>query len=251
MAETIAVYDSRSREYHEAFQVFLDHTDQKLKAQKVLSDLIDGLPSRGVFIDAGAGNGMVTSWFTKRFARTIAIEPNASLRHDLERTCPTAKIIPEQILNTEIDASGDLILCSHVFYYVDSSEWMQTLARLASWLAPRGLLVLLVQNHETDCMHMLNHFFGKRFLVSSLAQQFETARPGSHAVQIDTTPAWIATRDFRSAYVIAEFMLNLLPISQPPARRALENYVREHFERSDGSFRFSCDQDFIQIRKCD
>jgi len=27
--------------------------------------------------------------------------------------------------------------------------------------------------------------------------------------------------------------------------------VRAHFARPDGSYRFSCDQDFIQIRKCD
>ena len=250
-AETIAVYNSQSREYHDAFQVFLDHTDQKLKAQKVLSDLIDRLPSRRVFIDAGAGNGKVTAWFIERFGRTIAIEPNASLRHDLESSCPTAEIIPEQILNAEIEATGDLILCSHVFYYVDASEWMQTLTRLASWLAPGGLLVLLVQNHDTDCMQMLNHFLGRRFLVSSLARQFQEARPGSYAVQIDTSPARIETPDFRSAYVIAEFMLNLLPMPHPPAQRALEDYVRAHFERPDGSFRFSCDQDFIQIRKSD
>ena len=246
-AETIVVYDSQSREYHEAFQVFLDHTDQKLKAQKVLSDLTDRLPSRRVFIDAGAGNGKVTSWFTERFGRTIAIEPNASLRHDLEHACPTAELIPEHILNAKIETTGDLILCSHVFYYIDASEWMRTLARLASWLAPGGLLILVVQNHNTDCMHMLDHFLGQRFVVSSLARQFQQARPGSYELQIDTSPAQIETPDFRSAYVIAEFMLNLLPIPDPPPQRALEDYVRAHFERPNGSFRFSCDQDFVQI----
>ena len=250
-AETIAVYDSRSRDYHDAFQVFLDHTDQKLNAQKWLGDLIDGLPSRRVFIDAGAGNGKVTAWFTERFGRTIAIEPNASLRHDLERACPTAELIPEQILNAKIGTTGDLILCSHVFYYIDPSRWIPNLARLASWLAPGGVLVVVVQNHDTDCMQMLDHFLGRRFLVSSLARQFQEERRSSHDLRIDTSPAQIETPDFPSAYVIAEFMLNLLPIPHPPPQRALEDYVRAHFERSNGSFRFSCDQDFIQIRKCD
>jgi SAM-dependent methyltransferase len=250
-AETIAVYDSQSREYHQAFQVFLDHTDQKLKARKWLSDLIDRLQSRSVFIDAGAGNGKVTAWFTERFGRTIAIEPNASLRHELQRACPTADLIPEQILNAKIETAGDLILCSHVFYYIDASEWMRTLERLASWLTPGGLLVLVVQNHNTDCMHMLDHFFGQRFLVSSLARQFQGERSRDYDLRIDTSPAHIETPDFPSAYVIAEFMLNLLPVRDPPPRRTLEEYVRAHFERPDGSVRFSCDQDFIQIRKCD
>src|SRR5215467_3920117 len=107
-AETIAIYDSQSREYHQAFQVFLDHTDQKLKAQQWLSDLVDSLPSRRVFIDAGAGNGKVTAWFTERFGRTVAIEPNASLRHDLERACATAEVIPAQILSADVRTPGDL-----------------------------------------------------------------------------------------------------------------------------------------------
>src|SRR5437879_13667034 len=97
-AETIAVYDSQSREYHQAFQVFLDHTDQKLKAQKWLTDLIDSLPSRRVFIDAGAGNGMVSTLFTERFGRTIAIEPNASLRSELKRAIQTEPAITKKIL---------------------------------------------------------------------------------------------------------------------------------------------------------
>ena len=247
--DTIAVYGSQSREYHDAFRVFLDHTDQKLNAQKVLSGLIDCLPSRRMFIDAGAGNGQTTSWFTERFVRTVAIEPNASLRHDLERACPAATVIPAQILSADVETTGDLILCSHVFYYIDAAEWMRTLERLASWLAPGGLLVLLVQNHETDCMRMLNHFLGRRFLVSSLARQFQEEHPEAYELQIDTNPARIETSDFRAAYVIAEFMLNLLPLPDPPPGRALEDYVRAHFERPDGSFRFSCDQDFIQIRR--
>jgi len=247
--ETITVYDSQSLEYHQAFQVFLDHTDQKLKAQAWLSELIDRLPSRRTFIDAGAGNGKVTAWFVERFDRTIAIEPNVSLRRDLERACPTAEIISERILNANIGAVGDLILCSHVFYYLDPSEWVRTLARLASWLAPEGVLLVVVQNHNTDCMNMLDHFLGKRFLVPSLARQFRESHRSSYDLRIDTSPAKIETPDFPSAYVIAEFMLNLLPIPSPPSRRALGDYVRAQFERPDGAFRFSCDQDFIQIRK--
>jgi hypothetical protein len=98
---------------------------------------------------------------------------------------------------------------------------------------------------------MLDYFLGQRFLVSSLARQFQEDRGSNYEVQIDTTPAQIETLDFPSAYVIAEFMLNLLPVRDPPPQRALEEYVRARFERPDGSFRFSCDQDFIQIRKCD
>lgn len=248
---TIGVYDSLSPEYHRAFEIFLSHTDQKLKAQQWLNDLVDRLPRRDIFIDAGAGNGKVTAWFTERFGRTIAIEPNPSLRGELLRDCPGAEVVAERILDAKVSAAGDLILCSHVFYYINAMEWMATLEQLVSWLSSGGVLVLVVQNQDTDCMRMLEHFFGRRFLVPSLARQFEDERAGSYQVRVETVPAQIETSDFASAYAIAEFMLNLLPIPDPPGRDALGEYVRAHFEGANGSFRFSCDQDFVQIRRTD
>jgi hypothetical protein len=47
---------------------------------------------------------------------------------------------------------------------------------------------------------------------------------------------------------VAEFMLNLLPISHPPARRDLEACVAANFANSDDTHRLSVHQDFLQIR---
>jgi hypothetical protein len=118
----------------------------------------------------------VTAWFIERFGRTIAIEPNASLRSELMRACPSAEVVGERILDAKVSAAGDLILCSHVFYYIDASEWMATLEQLVSWLSRGAILVLVVQNQDTDCMRMLEHFFGRRFLVPSLARR-RSSRP--------------------------------------------------------------------------
>src|SRR5271170_6340770 len=90
---TVGVYDSQSVAYHHAFQVFLDHTDQKVNARRWLDDLVRALPMRRVFVDAGAGNGQVTSWFMDRFERTIAIEPSPSLSAELRRVCPGATVL--------------------------------------------------------------------------------------------------------------------------------------------------------------
>ncbi len=56
----------------------------------------------------------------------------------------------------------------------------------------------------------------------------------------------ISTYD--SAFRIAEFMLNLLPMQDPPTRNRLEEYVRKHLSEGAGGFRCSCDQDFLTIR---
>jgi hypothetical protein len=244
----VNVYDSQSAAYQRAFQVFLDHTDQKAKARDWLDHLVRGLPSRDLFVDAGAGNGKVTAWFTDQFQRTVAIEPNPYLCEELRHTCPTAEVLPETILAAQPPASGNLVLCSHVFYYIPGSEWMPHLERLASWLAPDGALVVVLQNHRTDCMRMVDHFFGQRFDLSELSRRFQATTGGDYNVEIETVPARVVTADLDAAYTVAEFMLNLLPIPHPPARSDLENYVQEQFADPAGGFRFSCNQDFLQVR---
>jgi len=246
--ERVSTYDSQSPAYHRAFEVFLAHTDQKTKARDWLTGLVQGLPCRRVFVDAGAGNGKVTAWFLADFQRTIAIEPSPSLCDELRRTCPTAEVLTEKILEAQFSVSADLVLCSHVLYYIDAADWITHLERFVSWLDPEGVLVVVIQNHATDCMRMLEHFFGHRFHLSELASRFEALRGRHYCVEIATVPAQVATANFDSAFIVAEFMLNLLPMPHPPPRRNLEEYVHKHFARPGGGFCFSCDQDFLMVR---
>ena len=247
-ATAVDVYDSQTSRYHQAFQVFLNHTDQKDTARYWLNGHVGRLPQRCVLIDAGAGTGKVTAWFIDMFQQTIAIEPNSSLCEELQRTCPTAVVLPTTILQAQPPTTGDLVLCSHVFYYLEQTTWMQHLQRLVSWVSPGGSLVVVLQNPGTDCMRMLEHFFGRRFNLSALATTFEATRGKDYEVTVDTVPAHVETTDFTVAYTVAEFMLNLLPMSQPPSRDAVQQYIRQHFSAAGGRFRFSCDQDFLQIR---
>ncbi len=246
--ERVCAYDSQSPAYHRAFEMFLAHTDQKAKAREWLRGFVHGLPSRELLVDAGAGNGKVTAWFLADFQRTIAIEPNRSLCDDLRRTCPTAEVLGQKILDVQLAVFADLVLCSHVLYYIAAADWMAHLDKLASWVAPQGALVVVIQNHDTDCMRMLGQLFGYRFHLAELASRFEARRGTHYRVEIATVPAQVATAEFDSAYTVAEFMLNLLPMPDPPPRHLLEEYVRTHFARPGGGFGVSCDQDFLTIR---
>jgi SAM-dependent methyltransferase len=245
----IRVYNSQSVAYHQAFQVFLDHTDQKVNARRWLDDLVRALPARHTFVDAGAGNGQVTAWFLNQFERTIAIEPSPSLNVELRQNCPGAEVLPETILDAEPSVRADLVLCSHVLYYVPQSDWQACVARMASWLAPIGALVIVLQNHETDCMRMLEAFHGRRFDLTALGQEFDRDHGRDYQVERQLVPAHVTAPDLARALIIAEFMLNLLPMPNPPPRSALEEYVRKHFEAPGGGFRFSCHQDFLIIRR--
>lgn len=246
--EPIRVFDSQGEDYKRAFQVFLDHTDQKRNANRVLQKLVEDLPARKVFIDAGAGNGEVTRAFAGAFDRTIAIEPNPHLLTQLQRTVPEADAIGTPILAASPQAQGDFVLCSHTLYYIPADEWLAHLERLVSWMSPPGMTVVVLQNRSTACMTMLEHFFGHRFDLSRLADTFRAKHGDRYDVSTTLDHAHVETTEPSAAYTVAEFMLNLLPISQPPARRDLEDYVAANFAASDGTHRLSVHQDFLQIR---
>jgi trans-aconitate methyltransferase len=247
-SDTVQVFDSQGESYKQAFQVFLNHTDQKRNAKRMLQQVVDAMPIRDVFIDAGAGNGEVTRAFADAFGRTIAIEPNLYLLSQLQQALPHVEAIGEPILKAKPGTKGDLILCSHILYYIPPEEWLAHLECLVSWMSPNGVTLVILQNRETGCMNMVHHFLNHRFELRHVADVFQQKYKDRYEVITTLDPAHVDTSDFASAYAVAEFMLNLLPMPHPPRRQDLETYIKTHFTGVTGSYRIPVHQDFLQIR---
>lgn len=242
----VRCFDSTSQEYTRAFQTFLAHTDQKDQAMAWLHREVSALGQRETAIDAGAGTGKLTAWLAEHFAFVTGIEPNPSLAKQFRSACLMIDLIQETILSAKPKAAADFILCSHVFYYLPRAEWEENLRRLISWLAPGGVLAICIQNQGTDCMRMVDHFIGGRFSLGELIAAAETAPDGPYRVRLETVPARIRTADLQTACEVAEFILNVLPLTNPPTWSDLQEYVAKHFARASG-YEFSCDQDFLRV----
>lgn len=240
---------SNTPEYHDAFAAFLNHTDQKELAIQWLQREVARLPQRERFVDVGAGTGKLTAILGESFSQVIAIEPNPTLVDDLRIACPTATVLPTTITAAEFTGLADFILCSHVFYYIPRDEWELHLDRLMSWLNIGGVLIVAIQNPGTDCMAMVDHFIGGRFDLGELCRAAESAPSGRFAARVDTVNASIHTPDLRTACVVAEFVLNVLPMPHPPMWTDLERYIATRFQQPDGSYRMSCNQDFLRVTR--
>jgi hypothetical protein len=246
--ERVRIFDSQGEAYKQAFQIFLDHTDQKRNAKRWLQEVVDHLPSRKVFIDAGAGNGEVTRTFAGAFERTIAIEPNRYLLKHLQQAVPLAETIGQPIMAAKPAAQGDFVLCSHTLYYSPGEDWLAHLERLVSWMSPTGVTIVVLQHRESGCMNMVHHFFGHRFELRRTADRFREKHGERYDVVTTLDPAHVVTPDLPKTYAVAEFMLNLLDIMNPPSRQDVEGYVRANFASPEGGFRIPVDQDFLEIR---
>jgi hypothetical protein len=191
----------------------------------------------------------VTAWFVPQFEQTIAVEPNPYLREQLAQNCPQVNILAASILECAFEPTADFVLASHVFYYIPAAEWATSLDRLGSFLAPSGKLVIVLQNAGTDCMAMVERFHGRRFDLNTARREFQSRHEGAFDCRIDTVESHIETKDFATAYTVAEFMVNLLPFRERPLRADLEGHVCRHFAASGGGYRFSCSQDFLVIAR--
>jgi hypothetical protein len=97
-------------------------------------------------------------------------------------------------------------------------------------------------------MAMVDHFFGHRFKLAQLAEAFRAKHGERYEVAITLDPARVETPDFDKAFIVAEFILNLLPITKAPSKRDVEVYIERHFKQPEGGYRFPVHQDFLQIR---
>jgi ubiquinone/menaquinone biosynthesis C-methylase UbiE len=246
--ECIRKFDSQGEAYKQAFQIFLDHTDQKRNARRWLQKVVDGLPSRQVFIDAGAGNGEMAKTFAGSFKHTIAVEPNIFLLNQLRRALSAVEAIDRPIMDAEPTAQGDFVLCSHTLYYIPADQWLAHIERLVSWMGPAGITVLVLQYRESGCMNMLHHFFGHRFELRQTVEAFRAKHGDRYEVRITLDSAHVETPNLAKTYAVAEFMLNLLEITTPPTRREVEGYLHTHFATPDGCFKIPVHQDFVEIR---
>ena len=250
----ISVYDSATKEYQESFDVFLKNTNQKIVAKKKLDQLIEDLPQKNLLIDVGAGNGEITARYSNensplKFDRTIALEPNLNLCEQLKITCPTATIISQSVDEAQINEKADCIVCSHVFYYIPKDLWLVTLEKMTSWLNEDGILVLILQNYQTDCMKMIYKFLGKYYNLSALKDRFLKIHNQDFQGRIESIPATVTVDDFPPAYTICEFMLNCFTIPKPPPlRKDIETYIKNNFQIKQ-TYVLSCHQDILIIKK--
>ena len=253
-AELIPVFHYKDRLYHQYFGWFLQHTNEKERIWDWFSqELLPQISTRDVLIDAGAGNGELLSHFSPKFHQCIAIEPNPAFANNL------LKFIPDKFFyqTTIIGAPGllpkaNLVVASHVKYYIPSEEWKINTDRLISWLAPGSCLVEIFESIHSDFQRMRREFLGREYVRELQHFAWQYSRQKNIEVKVDTREAWVTCTSLEIMLGIAIFMMNdLAPeiLSNHPGRPTCEQlaqWIHQNYYSSDGVYRMYCTQDFMQ-----
>ncbi|GAA2969727.1 class I SAM-dependent methyltransferase [Streptomyces enissocaesilis] len=233
--------------YREALSLFLAGTNEKATTHVYLQDIVERLPARKVFLDVGPADGTTTRFLAPFFDRSVCIEPSEPMRRVLRLACPQAEVVAEPVLQARIDARADLALLSHVLYYIPRVQWAVTVSRIVEWLAPGGLLLIILQHPDHACMRMVHHFTGQRFDLRELAAELAALPQGAvGGMSLDIVPAQYRSRDLGKTVTVADFHLSV-PGGHHPAREAVEVYVQQHLRDGTGGYILRHDQHVLHI----
>lgn len=239
--------------YRDAFRRFLAGSDEKDATHAYLDQVVRGLPARRVLIDVGPADGTTTRHLSPSFERTVCVEPSEPMRRALARTCPGARVLPDPVLQARPGVRADLVLLSHVLYYIPRSEWVVTVRHIIDWLQPGGTALVLLQDPDNACMRMVRHFTGVRFDLEELRSELATDPAGPvGGMRLDTVPARYRTVHLEEAVSTAEFHLSV-PADRTgrphPARHAVQEYVQRHFRTPAGVYTIPHDQEVLRIER--
>lgn len=102
---------------------------------------VAGVPASATALEIAAGTGKLTRLLVPRFARVVAVEPDAKMRRVLVERCPEAEVIDGSAERIPLaDASVDAVFTAQAFHWFDNER---ALAEIARVLRRRGALVAM------------------------------------------------------------------------------------------------------------
>ena len=146
----------------------------------LFANAIMPLRRRASFLDAGAGDGTLTARIAPFFGRCVALEPDATRKQALLGLPCRARVEACTIEDYEPPAGEayDLVHSSHVLYYVPRDRWAAACLRMASWLAPGGVLAIVLQSRDGQFQDLFDRHSSLAGLVDPAALATELRGAG-------------------------------------------------------------------------
>ncbi|MFA6364141.1 class I SAM-dependent methyltransferase [Methanoregula sp.] len=146
-------------EYQQQLALFSSCSTEKGIELLKIGMVMQSLDKREAFLDIGAGGGHLTIPISQLFDRTTVVEPNPRQAGMFRSRCPGFRIYNDSWINVDPGSDRfDMILCSHVLYYIPDGAWMATIEKMYCHLLPGGCLVIVMQSPLGEVARFFNAF---------------------------------------------------------------------------------------------
>ena len=111
------------------------------RAIRTRSPTLQVVPSSATVLELAAGTGKLTRLLVSKFARVVAVEPDAGMRRLLAMGCPASEAMDgsAERIPLAVD-SVDAVFVAQAFHWFDNEAALKEIARV---LRPRGALVVM------------------------------------------------------------------------------------------------------------
>ncbi len=112
---------------------------QSTEKRKLLALVKDQLGNQHLktLVDVGPGDGEIAESIVGYAEEVVLIEKNEKFCEVLRKRFPNARVIHAGVEVIDLPrAEANLVLCSHVLYYLPLDLWRPTIEKLFSWLTP-------------------------------------------------------------------------------------------------------------------
>ena len=142
-----AIEMEEEAQYQQQLILFSECSTEKGIELLKIGEVIAGLPDRQRFLDIGAGGGHLTIPVAQQFEQTTIIEPNQKQAEIFCRRYPAFCVHTASWTDVDLgDERFDLILCSHVLYYIPEGAWLAMIEKMYRHLSPGGCIVIVLQS---------------------------------------------------------------------------------------------------------
>lgn len=134
-------------QYQQQLRLFSECSTEKGIELVNIGEVIAGLPNRRRFLDIGAGGGHLTLPVAQQFEQTTIVEPNQKQADLFCRRHPAFCVHSASWTDVDLDDERfDLILCSHVLYYIPEGTWLPMIEKMYRHLSDGGCIIIVVQS---------------------------------------------------------------------------------------------------------
>ncbi len=233
-------------EYKRQFELFVRcSTDKPVELVKI-GEIIAGLSHRRTFLDIGAGGGDLTIPVSGSFQETTFVEPNEKQVAFLQRRCPQFNIYNDLWENVDLASRRyDLILCSHVLYYIGEGNWLSTIEKMYTHLEEGGRILIVLQSPMGEVADFFNQFTSYDVNIIELWRDL-IRRYGDEAIDVRYYINDIYTDNVEDMVTIGLFLL------LEPSFKQYENKMRDYFEthhKVTGGYRITQDVIVLVVKK--
>nr|WP_304364187.1 class I SAM-dependent methyltransferase [Methanocalculus taiwanensis] len=214
----------------------------------VIGDVIAGLPDRRRFLDVGAGGGDLTVPISQLFGETVVVEPNPLQARAFRRRHPEFTVVEAgwESVDQEKDLGGnvfDLILCSHVLYYIPTGDWDTLVYRMYKLLSPGGCLAIVLQSPLGEVADFFNRFTRYDVAILELAGDL-ISQYGDDKIGLQYFQNQIITDSLEEMTEIGLFLL-IDPKFREQSRQ-IARYFQEHHQIGE-SYRLKQDEILLTV----